>query len=237
MLVEARFLAPRDRDELMIGRKLGKNASGLVCAGRSGARDSCYPAAMQDMPTDPKPSPRSELPLLELFLGFAKISVSGFGMILPWARRLIVDEKKWLTADEFNETFSLAQFLPGPNVVNMSVVFGLRMRGAAGAAVALIGLLGPPALIATGLSALYAIYGDVDVLRRILTGIAAAAIGLMIAVIAKMAEPMLRRLLAPAPLVMAATFVMIGVARWPLVWTLLALVPASIALAWWWQRR
>ena len=83
------------------------------------------------------------IPPAELFLGFAKISVSGFGMILPWARRLIVDEKQWMTAEEFNETYSLAQFLPGPNVVNMSVVFGSRMRGAAGAAVALLGLLGP----------------------------------------------------------------------------------------------
>jgi chromate transporter len=192
---------------------------------------------MHDTPPDPAQDPRPALSLLELFLGFAKISVSGFGMILPWARRLIVEEKKWLTAEEFNETFSLAQFLPGPNVVNMSVVFGSRMRGAAGAAVALLGLIGPPAVIATALAALYAIYGDVEVLRRILTGIAAAAIGLMLAVIARMAEPLLRKGLTPAPFVMAATFVAIGLARWPLVLTLSVLAPASIALAWWWSRR
>jgi chromate transporter len=180
---------------------------------------------------------RPDLSLLELFLGFAKISVSGFGLILPWARRMIVEEKKWLTAEEFNETFSLAQFLPGPNVVNMSVVFGSRMRGAPGAVVALLGLIGPPALIATGLSALYAIYGDVEILRRILTGIAAAAIGLMIAVIARMAEPLLRKGMAPAPFVMAATFIVIGLARWPLTWTLLVLAPVSIALTWWSSRQ
>ena len=191
---------------------------------------------MQDTPTRSANASRLELSLTELFLGFAKISVSGFGMILPWARRLIVDEKKWMTAEEFNETYSLAQFLPGPNVVNLSVVFGSRIRGAAGAAVALAGLLGPPALIATTLSALYAVYGDVEILRRILTGIAAAAIGLMIAVIAKMAEPLLRKL-GPAPFVMAATFLAIGVARWPRVWTLVVVAPASIAHAYWWQRR
>ena len=65
-------------------------------------------------------------------------------MILPWARRMIVDEKKWMTAEEFNETYSLAQFLPGPNVVNLSVVFGSRIAGAWGAIAALGGLLGPP---------------------------------------------------------------------------------------------
>jgi chromate transporter len=192
---------------------------------------------MSESTSPPSSSPPSGITLLELFLGFAKISVSGFGVILPWARRLIVDDKKWMSAEEFNETFALAQFLPGPNVVNLSVVFGSRIGGAAGAAVALLGLLGPPALIATVLAALYALYGDADILRRILTGIAAAAIGLMIAVIAKMAEPILRKGLGPAPFVMAATFLAIGVARWPLVWTLLALAPASIALAWWWQRR
>lgn len=191
---------------------------------------------MHDSP-DPLPDARPALSPLDLFLGFAKISVSGFGMILPWARRLIVDEKKWMTPEQFNETFALAQFLPGPNVVNLSVVFGSRIGGAAGAAAALLGLIGPPALIATGLSALYAVYGDVDILRRILTGIAAAAIGLMIAVILKMAQPLLRTWLAPAPIAIAATFVAIGIARWPLVWTLVVLAPASIALAYWWQRR
>ena len=190
---------------------------------------------MQDARNDSAGPPRPSL--LELFLGFAKISVTGFGLILPWARRLIVDDKKWMTAQEFNETFSLAQFLPGPNVVNMSVVFGSRMHGAAGAAVALLGLLGPPALIATGLSALYAVYGDAEVLRRILTGIAAAAIGLMIAVILKMAEPILRRPLTPAMFMMAATFLAVGIMRWPLVATVAILAPVSVALAFWWQRR
>lgn len=174
--------------------------------------------------------------LAELFFGFAKISVSGIGMILPWARRLIVDEKRWMTAEEFNEAFSLAQFLPGPNVVNMSVVFGSRMRGAPGAAVALGGLLGPPFLIVIGLSVLYAQYGDMDTLRRILAGISAAAIGLMIAVIVKMAEPIFRKPFTAAPFVAIATFAAVGVFRLPLVLVLAFLVPLSIALAWWERR-
>jgi chromate transporter len=175
--------------------------------------------------------------LSELFFGFAKISVSGIGMILPWARRLIVDEKKWMTAEEFNEAFSLSQFLPGPNVVNMSVVFGSRMRGAPGAAVALAGLLGPPFLIVIGLSALYAQYGDIEILRRILAGISAAAIGLIIAVIAKMAEPIFRKPFGPAPFVMIATFAAVGIWRLPLVWVLAVLIPLSIAMAWFWPRK
>jgi chromate transporter len=195
---------------------------------------------MSETPSDsarPASQGPPPIPLPELFFGFARISVTGFGMILPWVRRLIVEEKGWMTAEDFNETFSFAQFLPGPNVVNLSVVFGSRIRGATGALTALAGLLGPPMLIATLLSFLYARVGDIAVLRGILSGIAAAAIGLMIAVIAKMALPLLRRPAAPAPVVLAATFLAIGVMRWPLAWTLMVLAPLSIGAAYWWQRR
>jgi chromate transporter len=192
---------------------------------------------MSDTPTDSAPARLPAISPAELFFGFARISVTGFGMILPWARRMIVDEKRWMTAEEFNETYSLAQFLPGPNVVNLSVVFGSRIAGARGALAALGGLLGPPALIAAFLSFLYSQFGDVTILRGILAGIAAAAIGLMSATIAKMAQPVLAKLIAPAPLVMAATFIAIGVLRLPLVPCLLVLAPVSVALAYWWPRR
>ena len=185
---------------------------------------------MVDTQSNSAPAPRSRIPPAELFFAFAKISVTGFGMILPWARRMIVDQKQWMSAEEFNETFSLAQFLPGPNVVNLSVVFGSRMAGAWGAAAALGGLLGPPAVIAAFLSFLYSKFGDASMLRGILIGIAAAAIGLMIATIAKMAQPMLMRF-STAPLILAATFVAVGVLRLPLVACLLLLAPLSIVLA------
>jgi chromate transporter len=192
---------------------------------------------MSDTPTQSASAAHARISAAELFFAFAKISVTGFGMILPWARRMIVDEKKWMTAEEFNETFSLAQFLPGPNVVNLSVVFGSRIAGAPGAIAALGGLLGPPAMVAAFLSFLYSQFGDASILRGILLGIAAAAIGLMSATIAKMAQPVLSRLLAPAPLVLAATFLAVGVLRLPLVPCLLVLAPVSIALAYWEQRR
>ena len=200
--------------------------------------DACYNGRpMSDAPTKSASATPANISAAELFFAFAKISVTGFGMILPWARRMIVEEKKWMTAEEFNETFSLAQFLPGPNVVNLSVVFGSRIAGARGAIAALGGLLGPPAMIAAFLSFLYSQFGDVSILRGILAGIAAAAIGLMSATIAKMAQPVLSKLIAPAPLIMAATFIAVGVLRLPLVPCLLVLAPVSVALAYWWPSR
>src|SRR5438270_10673590 len=118
--------------------------------------------------------------LVELFLAFAKMSLAGFGGVLVWARRGIVDQHRWMTADEFNETFALCHFLPGPNVVNLSVVFRLRFRGVRGSVAAFAGLLGPPIIIVTALAALYARYGELEVLRRILGGVSCAAWGLLI---------------------------------------------------------
>jgi chromate transporter len=169
--------------------------------------------------------------LSELFRAFVAVSLSGFGGALPWARRMIVDKKKWMTAEEFNEVFALSQFLPGPNVVNFSVVFGQRFGGAAGAVVAFAGLLGPPLVIVTVLAILYARFGDLAVLTRILAGIAAAAAGLLIAVVAKMAAPLFKRL-HWAPVIAILAFVGVALMQWPLPLVFIVLAPISVALAW-----
>jgi chromate transporter len=174
--------------------------------------------------------------LAALFVAFLTASLSGFGGVLPWARRMIVEQRRWMTAEEFNDAFALCNFLPGPNIVNFSVIFGSRFRGAAGAAVALIGLLGPPVTIVLVLGALYAEFGSVAYVRGFLAGVAPAAVGVMIATTLKMAQPILRRQAGPAPVIVLAAIVAIGVMRWPLVPVLLVLVPLSIALAWWWHR-
>ena len=132
------------------------------------------PAAVPapDISLSPPPPPPG---LLELFIAFAKMSLAGFGGVLVWARRGIVDQHRWMTAEEFNETFALCHFLPGPNIVNLSMVFGARFRGIAGGIAAFAGLLLPPMALMTILGALYARYGEIDVLRRILAGVSCAA--------------------------------------------------------------
>jgi chromate transporter len=181
--------------------------------------------------TSPPPS------LIALFVAFAKMSLAGFGGVLVWARRGIVDQHKWMTADEFNETFALCHFLPGPNIVNLTFVFGSRFRGLAGGLAAFAGLLGPPAVLVTVLGALYRHYGEVDALRRILAGVACAAIGLMLAVVFKMMMPLIRRGDVVGLVVLAAVFVAIGVLRLPLPSVLLVAMPLSIAVTVWMQRK
>jgi chromate transporter len=168
--------------------------------------------------------------LTTLFIAFAKMSLAGFGGVLVWARRGIVDQHKWMTADEFNETFALCHFLPGPNIVNLTFVFGSRLRGLPGAIAAFSGLVGPPALIMVIMGMLYHRYGEIDALRRILSGVACAAIGLMLAVVFRMMTPLLKRRDVIALLVMAAVFIAIGILRLPLPAVLLAAIPISIGI-------
>ncbi len=170
--------------------------------------------------------------LTELFRAFVIVSLSGFGGALPWARRMIVEQRGWMTTQEFNEAFALSQFLPGPNLVNFSVVFGLRFGGARGAAVALAGLMGPPLVIVTVLGMLYARFGDIEVLGRILVGISAAAAGLLIAVVGKMAAPLFVTRWNSGPVIAILAFVGVAIMQWPLPYVFAGLAPVSVALAW-----
>jgi chromate transporter len=169
--------------------------------------------------------------LIALFAAFAKISLSGFGGVLVFARRAIVEEHRWMTAEEFNETYALCHFLPGPNVVNLSVVFGSRFRGVAGGVAAFAGLVGPPMALVTLLAALYAHFGEVDALRRSLAGVTCAAAGLLISAVVRMMAPLVKKREILLLLVTAAVFVAIGWLRLPLAWVLLVAAPISIAIS------
>jgi chromate transporter len=168
--------------------------------------------------------------LLTLFLAFAKMSLAGFGGVLVWARRAIVEQHGWMTPEEFNETFALCHFLPGPNIVNLSVVFGARFRGVPGAIAAFAGLLGPPVVIVTILAILYAHFGDIEALRRTLAGVSCAAVGLLFAVIFRMMLPLLKKREPVSLALLVAIFVAVGVMRWPLPTVLLVSIPVSIGL-------
>jgi len=167
--------------------------------------------------------------IVQLFLAFAKISLSGFGGVRVFARRAIVEKYRWMTADEFNETYALCHFLPGPNICNLSVVFGARIRGIPGSFAAFTGLVGPPVVIVSILAMIYARYGEIPALQRTLAGISCAAVGLVIGVAARMMGPLLKRRDPVAIGFLVAVFVAIGLLRWPLPPVLLAAIPLSIA--------
>ncbi|HMA73397.1 MAG TPA: chromate transporter [Xanthobacteraceae bacterium] len=174
----------------------------------------------------PRPS------ITDLFLAFAGVSLSGFGGVLAWARRMLVENKRWMTAREFNNLLALCQFLPGPNIVNLCAVFGVRMRGIPGALACLLGLLGPSVVLMIAAGVLYRRFGTLPELHGVLSGLAAAAAGMIIATALKMAEPLIRFRLGPQHAVALATFLTVGVLRLSLPLVLLVVVPVSIGFAW-----
>lgn len=182
---------------------------------------------MAEQEQDESEPPRAP-ELHELFAGFLGISVMGFGGVLPWARRMIVEQRRWLTGPEFTDLLALCQFLPGPNIVNVSVALGSRFRGVPGALAALAGLLTAPIVIVIGLGGLYNEFGQNPVVRRGFEGLAAAASGLVVAMACRIAWPIRARW---RPVAVACTvFAAIAVMRLPLLPTMLVLAPCSILL-------
>lgn len=174
----------------------------------------------------PEPTPT------ELFLGFMRIAAFSFGGVLPWARFVLVERRRWLTADEFTDTLALCQLLPGPNIVNMSVAIGARFHGALGSLCSVLGLVLLPLVVVLALATAYGAFQDVPAVARALDGMAAAAAGLVIAMAGKMAWPILRRRPWSAAPVIALTFVLVALLRLPLLPVVLAMAPVAIAASW-----
>ena len=173
------------------------------------------------------PEPRNAR---EIFVTFARIGVSGFGGVNFWIRRVLVQEKRWITDREYLEGLALGQILPGPNVYNLTVMLGYRYGGTRGAFAAAAGLLGAPLAILLALGILYQHYGALPVLQRALAGMIAVAAGLLLANVAGIASALPRRFLPW--MFLAAAFVGVGLLRWPLLYVMAALAPFAMAAVW-----
>jgi chromate transporter len=165
----------------------------------------------------------------ELFLGFLKIGLLGFGGIAPWARHVIVEEKRWVTDKEFAAILGIGQILPGPNTMNASVMIGDRFQGVAGVLVCLLGQMAMPLVIITGLAMIYQRFASVPEVRAALVGAAAGAAGLVLGTALKMIQKI--RPSALAILIAVIVLTAIGMLEWPLVPVVLVVVPLSIAAA------
>lgn len=164
--------------------------------------------------------------LRELFLGFLSIGARSFGGVMPWAHRVMVEERRWLTEADFAETIGLCQFLPGPNIGNASIVLGKRWFGLSGALVAFLGLFALPFVWVLALFALYADFAATNpTLRAVVTGVGAAGAGLFIGTAVKLGRVIARK---PAALALiAACFLAAGIGRV----SLFIVLPVSMVVA------
>ena len=170
----------------------------------------------------------------ELFFAFNRMALQGFGGVLAVAQHELVERLNWMTREQFVEMLAISQVLPGPNVVNLSLMFGDRHFGLRGAFAALAGMLLVPLFIVLGLTALYAEYSAHPMVSGALRGMGAVAAGLVISTALKLSTT-LKKSAMGVPLGLAfalVTFVAIGLLRWPLVWVLLGLGTLAVATAW-----
>jgi chromate transporter len=165
----------------------------------------------------------------DLFVSFTFLALQGFGGVLAVVQRELVDKKQWLTLDEFVEDWAVAQILPGPNVVNLSLMIGGRHFGIAGALAALSGLLLAPTVLVLLLAAAVAGFADTAVAQGMLRGMGAVSAGLIAAVGIKLMSALKNNPMGMLTCIGmgALTFTTIGLLRLPLAWVLLTLGPLA----------
>ena len=185
------------------------------------------PAAQLTTPSTTRPAPAS---CRALFWTFAWIGLSGFGGVLPWVRRILVEQKKWMTPAEFTELLSMGQLIPGPSVSNFTVMLGRRYFGLKGACAAASGLYFFPLCIILILGYLYQFYGQQPLVQHILDGVKPVSAGLVIATALKLVASLPHSL--HTVLFVLLTFIAITLLHLPLVLTMLVLVPIAVAAAW-----
>ena len=171
------------------------------------------------------------VPLRDIFRVFFTIGASSFGGgVTGWMHRITVDQRGWLTNEKFVAGLALGQVLPGANVTNMAVYIGQQLRGALGAAVALVAVLMGPFFLVIAVATLYDEAIKIPGFHSAMDGIAAAAVGMVLRIGTAGARHGCRKA-APA-LIALGVFVAIGILQWPLAPVALVAAPLSVALAW-----
>ncbi len=193
---------------------------------------------------------------MQLFVAFSNLALSGFGGVLPFAYRALVEKRRWLEAREFAGLLAIAQVMPGPTICNLSVMIGQRHAGFAGACAALAGMVLGPSCIVVALGIAWQRYGGLSGIRHALAGMSAVAIGLILTTAVKMGMNLFRREALSADddatrtkpasyldakrvaqiVLCALGFAGVGLLRWPLAAVVAGLAPVAVALSWWTDR-
>jgi chromate transporter len=191
------------------------------------------PAAPPD-PTSPSTPLNQPASRTDLFISFTLLALQGFGGVLAVVQRELVEKKRWMTREQFVEDWAVAQIMPGPNVVNLSLMIGGRYFGLGGALAALAGMLAIPLVLVLALAALYSGVADMPMAQGALRGMGAVAAGLITATGLKLISALGKNVMGlPVCIGLAAlTFVAIALLRWPLIWVLLGIGGSACAWAW-----
>jgi len=170
----------------------------------------------------------------ELFVAFTLLALQGFGGVLVVAQRVLCEQKRWLTKEQFVEILAFGQVLPGPNVCNVALMVGDRFFGWRGAFAALAGMMTVPLIIVLAVTVTYSQYASNPVVAGALKGMGAVAAGLIVGTALKLMSALRTNPMGtPAcAVLLVLAFVAVAIARWPLAWVLLGLGTVACLLAW-----
>jgi chromate transporter len=184
---------------------------------------------MNPLPAENRPQPKS---VQDLFISFTLLALQGFGGVLAVVQHELVDRKRWLTREEYLEDWAVAQIMPGPNVINISLMIGSRYFGLRGAMAAVAGLLAIPMVLVLALALIYAEYAHHPGVAGALRGMGAVAAGLIASSGLKLLSALQKNPLGIPLCAMLAciAFVMIALLRFPLAYVLLGLGAVASAL-------
>ena len=185
---------------------------------------------MSPQPPEERPRPES---LTDLFVSFTLLALQGFGGVLAIVQRELVEKKRWMTREEFIEDWAVAQIMPGPNVVNLSLMVGGRYFGLKGAMAALAGMLTAPLVIVLMLALLYAQFSGHPGVGGALRGMGTVAAGLIVATGLRLAGALQKNVLGLrlCAVLGALCFVAVAWLRLPLAYVLLGLGSVACTLA------
>ena len=192
---------------------------------------------MTDEPATLQPDERLRIPSQTLFLAFSQMALMGFGGVMPFAYRALVEKRRWVSDRDFSQYLAFSQMLPGPTICNMSILVGWRFNGLSGALAAFAGMLIAPMLLVIALGLAYGSVADHPIVRHALAGMSAVAAGLVISTAVKMAIGLVKVERRAIQIAIAAAFALlafvgVGLLRWPLILVALGLAPLAIGAAW-----
>ena len=185
------------------------------------------PTAAHAEPARPRPQSPADL-----FWSFTWLALQGFGGVLAVVQRELVEKKRWMTNEEFVEDWAVAQTMPGPNVVNLSIMIGDRHFGLRGALAAMSGMLVFPLILVLALAVAYAEFASHPAVAGALRGMGAVAAGLIAGVGIKLFASIRQHPLG-RPVCMVLTALTITAMAWlrlPLFWILPVLGGAACVL-------
>jgi chromate transporter len=193
-------------------------------------------SALQPASTESGLPARPAVGLLPLLGTFVRLGAMTFGgSVQSWVHREVVERLGWIDNKAFLSGLTVAQVLPGANPVNIALYVGLKLRGGVGAAVAVVGMVVPAFCVILCLGYFYRSYGHLAVVHFVLAGLAASGVGATLTMGIKVARRLPRNLLTA--LIALSVFFVVGVLRWPMIPVVAVVIPTSIAVAFFANRR